>query len=383
MSNINIGIDARTFEYPGSVSRGIGHYSKYHLSKVIDMLPHVNFTLYYEPRSSLQGLDFLFEMPNVVSLHVDDYDSDKINLMHICDPMNDSSGFDSPFRVFKHDNMTVTFYDLIPYHYYFSKWQESTVKTYLSRIDQMIRNNCHILAISEYTKNDLCTCFAIDKSRVNAIMAGINKSLVNEANEVDDQAILKKYGIYKPFYLHVGAHDDHKNFIDAFKAFIQLKKSNKDVQFVVSGNMSGHLKSNFYSISEYNFPDIIFTGYTERSELEALYRSATATLFLSSFEGFGFPVIEAMNSGCPVITTNVTSIPEVAGDAAILCDVHDINAVSDAMITLLENSDVAARLKKAGYERAGVFSWETTAIKTIRVWERMLGVPLLIHPNGV
>lgn len=147
--------------------------------------------------------------------------------------------------------------------------------------------------------------------------------------------------------------------------------------------MSGHLKSNFYSISEYNFPDIIFTGYTERSELEALYRSATATLFLSSFEGFGFPVIEAMNSGCPVITTNVTSIPEVAGDAAILCDVHDINAVSDAMITLLENSDVAARLKKAGYERAGVFSWETTAIKTIRVWERMLGVPLLIHPNGV
>jgi glycosyltransferase involved in cell wall biosynthesis len=158
---------------------------------------------------------------------------------------------------------------------------------------------------------------------------------------------------------------------------MSIKKLNKNVQLVVSGKMSGQLKNNAFSIFENNFPDIIFTGFTERYELEALYRSATATLFLSSFEGFGFPVLEAMSNGCPVIATNVTSIPEVAGDAAILCDLHDINAVATTMVSLLENPDIASKLKKAGYQQSGGFSWQATAIKTVRIWESMLVTPLL------
>lgn len=374
---LTIGVDARTFYYSESVVRGIGHYSLYHLMGVVRLLPSASFILYAEVFEQPDSLRALLTLPNVMLRHVDDYNPSDIHLFHICDPMNDSSGFDSPVRIFRHKNMTVTFYDLIPYHYYFNDWPESARKTYLSRIQQMDRANCHFLAISEYTRRDLINSFNIPEGRVTAIMAGINNTFECNLADIQVSDVLKKFGISKPFFLHVGAHDVHKNFVDTFNAFMSIKKLNKNVQLVVSGKMSGQLKNNAFSIFENNFPDIIFTGFTERYELEALYRSATATLFLSSFEGFGFPVLEAMSNGCPVIATNVTSIPEVAGDAAILCDLHDINAVATTMVSLLENPDIASKLKKAGYQQSGGFSWQATAIKTIRVWESMLVTPLL------
>ena len=369
---LTIGIDARTFYYSESVVRGIGHYSLYHLMNVVRLLPSARFILYTEILEYPDSLKSLLASPNILLRHVDDYNPSDIDLLHICDPMNDSPGFDSPVRIFRHKNTSVTFYDLIPYHYYFKDWPESARKTYLSRIQQMDRCNCHFLAISEFSRQDLINSFNIPEQRVTAIMAGINNTFECNLADIQISDVLKKYGITKPFFLHVGAHDSHKNFMDAFAAFVQLKKKTEDVQFVISGKLSGLLEANAKCIREYGFPDVIFTGFTERCELECLYRSATATLFLSSFEGFGFPVLEAMSNGCPVITTNVTSIPEVAGSAAILCIPNDVQAVTDAMSALYDNPDMQKKLREAGYRQSSRFSWEATAKKTIAVWEKLL-----------
>src|SRR6185436_17366874 len=127
-------------------------------------------------------------------------------------------------------------------------------------------------------------------------------------------------------------------------------------------------------------PDIIFTGFIPRVELEALYQDATALLFLSRYEGFGFPVLEAMAQGCPVITTNVTSLPEVAGDAAITFDPGDAVGVAQEMQRLLGSFTRREEFRRKGFAQAAKFTWEKTARKTIAAWERMLGIAAAVEP---
>jgi glycosyltransferase involved in cell wall biosynthesis len=367
-----IGIDARTFYYPESAARGVGQYSFYHLYHVMKCLPDVSFLLYVESLEAPDILKPLIELPNVHLRFVDDYVPSDTDLFHICDPMTELSGFDSPMRLFRHDRTTATFYDLIPIRCYADIWKRITIDAYLRRLSQLIKRNCQILAISEFTKQDLIAYSNIPEHRVSIISSGLNTSADNFNSQKTLIFLKEKLGISKPYFLHVGAHDEHKNFMIALAAFIECRKLH-DIQFVVAGKMGGALEYTRNLIEEKNIQDIIFTDFVSRDELEALYSGATATLFLSSYEGFGLPVLEAFANQCPVITTNVTSIPEVAGNAALLCDPHEVKQVADGMARLLVDETLCNELRAKGVTQAQKFTWDRTAALTIAAWEKILG----------
>jgi glycosyltransferase involved in cell wall biosynthesis/tetratricopeptide (TPR) repeat protein len=376
---VTIGIDARTFQYTDSTSRGIGHYALHHLLAVAPLRPDWRFILFNDTGKANPATERLLKSPQF-SLHgYDAFPLPEIALFHIPDPMNMSGGFDSPFRLFRTTPASVIFHDLIPLRLYWNAWDESTRQAYLLRLDQLRNRSACVLTNSEFTRLDLIKGGGIPAERIEAIMAGLNQA---ENGTADDPALIKsvreKHGINGPFFLHVGALDPHKNFETVIQAFGRLSRGS--ARLVVVGQKQHFLKQVADYVAQQKMKDIIFTGYIPRPELEALYQDAVALLFLSRYEGFGFPVLEAMAQGCPVITTNVTSLPEVVGDAAVTFDPGDSVGVAQEMQRLLGSFTRREDFRRKGLAQAAKFTWEKTARKTITAWERMLGIATAVEP---
>ncbi|MCB0310755.1 MAG: glycosyltransferase family 4 protein, partial [Bdellovibrionales bacterium] len=149
-------------------------------------------------------------------------------------------------------------------------------------------------------------------------------------------------------------------------------QDNLESTLVVVGGHSDPLKNRYKAIiDEIGIRNVNFTGFVSRAELNALYSSACGLAFPSKCEGFGFPALEAMAHGCPVIAGNVTALPEVVGDAGILIDPENPSELAQAMHLLISRPDVRELLAKKGLDRAKIFTWEKTAQRTIEVWEQI------------
>ena len=373
MSPVTIAIDARTFEYEESNARGIGHYSRRHLQAAAQLKPDWRFACYADSAEMQRELGSLSQLSNVSFRRIDEFAPEEADIVHICDPMSIQRGFDSPMRVFKNGRrFSATFYDLIPLHLYFKAWSEALRRHYLLRLEQLVRGGATFLAISEYTGRDLIRQARISAERVKVVMAGLNSTPPpTAATAVTAAQTLERLGICKPYFLHVGALDPHKNFETSAAAFRACRQE-MDARLVVVGQKTGELARHAAHCAASGQRDIIFTGYLLREELDLLYQEAVALLFMSRFEGFGFPVLEAMAAGCPVIASRATSIPEVAGDAAILLEPGDMQGVRRAMQYLMVQPEYAETLRRSGRQQAAKFTWEKTAAKTVAVWEGML-----------
>ncbi len=366
-----IGVDARTFFNIDSVTRGIGHYSLYHLTALAEEKPDWEFVLYGTSDEVPEVLEKLCNCPNVNLRAVTTFRPQDVDLVHLCDPMDVNEC--SPFKVFQNIRTSVTFYDLIPLKMYISHWTEQVRKTYLERLKELAGNATRVLAISDFTKVDLAAQTQIDPARIHPIMAGINASTgMGRISKSRVQALLNRHGITKPFFLHVGALDLHKNFDSVLRAFLECSREN-DVQLVVVGRLQNFVKVYADYVKTQRIENVLFTDFISREDLEVLYSEAVALVFASLHEGFGFPVLEAMANGCPVISSNATSLPEVAGDAAILFDPKDVRNISRAMSELLQSPQRRDEMIRKGREQSAKFTWKQTAQKTIAVWNELLG----------
>jgi len=368
-----IGIDVRNLDYDYSVTRGIGHYTRYHIDALARAEPSCELVCLGE-EDPAEPLRPLLELPNVSYRAIDDYLPGELDLLHIPDPMHVTVGFDSPFRIFREKRTTITFHDLIPLRLYWSEWQERVRRVYLRRLDEVRESDSILLTNSEFTRRDVLDILGIEPSRVVSVGAGLNLSETRAFTPDDVTEVLCKYGLDGSFFLHVGALDPHKNFELALEAF---RRCNRRMicRLVVVGQMDHHLKAQAVACKKRGLNDVVFTGYLSRQELEILYREATALLFLSRYEGFGLPVLEAMAQGCPVIASNAASIPEVAGDAALLFDPAAVFHIAEGMVKLLTDPGKREELVRKGRERAKVFSWDKTARKTLDVWNGLLARP--------
>lgn len=234
-----------------------------------------------------------------------------------------------------------------------------------------------IITISNYTKYDLINETGISSDKIETIYLGVDEQFrVLPQEEVEN--IKKKYNLPEKFILYVGSEQSRKNFPMLIKAFKKLLKdfNLQNIKLVKVGRpqiSTSQRQKTFNLIYQLNLQkDIIFIDYVSEEDLTSIYNAASLFVFPSLYEGFGLPPLEAMACGTPVITSNVTSIPEVVGDGGILIDPYDIKNLANAMYEMLTNNGLSDEMIKKGLNRAKIFRWEKTANETLKVYNNVL-----------
>jgi glycosyltransferase involved in cell wall biosynthesis len=231
-----------------------------------------------------------------------------------------------------------------------------------------------IIAISEHTRRDLLERLAAPAERITVTPLAHDAGFVRVTDPRRLAAARKRYGLPEHFILFLGALEPRKNLPRLLEAYAALPSGLRgDVELVVAG-MSGWLNDSIHGrVAELGLEKSVhFAGYVHADDLSAVYSLATVLAYPSLYEGFGLPVLEAMACGTPVLTSNVSSLPEVAGDAATLVDPADVSSIAAGLRGLLESPSLRAELATRGRARAASFSWDRCARQTLEVYRRAM-----------
>jgi len=234
----------------------------------------------------------------------------------------------------------------------------------------------HVITISEYSKQEISKHFNFDERKISVIPLGVDEKWFQPLEISVTQLVLDKYGLPKRYFLVVGTLQPRKNIGRIIDAWRSLPSGiRKEIPLVVAGR-AGWLCEDVIEIlaSCVEKNSLRWLRYLPSDDLFAVLKGATALVFPSLCEGFGLPVVEAFAAGTPVITSNTTSLPEVAGDAALQVNPLDMEDIANAMQLISENQEIANEFIKKGKERALLYSWDKTASMTIDVYKNTLGM---------
>ncbi len=264
----------------------------------------------------------------------------------------------------------MTFHDLsFEYHPEFFSWRKRIWQKYLMNVEQEAQGAEKIIAVSRSTKEDLMDFYKINPGRIKVIYSGVDdKFEKKELCESESEGIKKKYRLPQNFILYFGTVEPRKNIVGLISAFQLIKGriKNKELKLVIAGARGWLYQDIFKAAKNSKYSqDIIFTGFVEPADKVFLYNLASLFVYPSFFEGFGFPPLEAMACGLPVITSNTSSLPEVVGDAALMVDPYNIDELAWAMAEVLAGDDLRRELIARGLARAKMFSWEKCAKETL------------------
>ncbi|MSO19913.1 MAG: glycosyltransferase family 1 protein [Acidobacteria bacterium] len=238
------------------------------------------------------------------------------------------------------------------------------------RIESALTRADRIIAVSRAVQDHLAEHRPRLAKKIRVVHHGV--AVAEKVTDAERTAILSHrlcIAPGEPFFLNVGAVQIRKNL----KNLIMALKPLKDIRLVVVGaDGFGAPEIREFVQRENLSGRVQFAGHMQPEELNVLYASATALVFPSLEEAFGMPILEAMRCGCPVITSNVAAMPEVAGDAALLIDPHNVEQLSAAMQRVISDQSLAASLRQQGLRRAALFSWEKCARETWAVYEELL-----------
>lgn len=227
-----------------------------------------------------------------------------------------------------------------------------------------------ILTVSEYSKKDICSTYSIPEDKVTAVWNGASE-VFQPISEEQKRTLENDYAEGNPYLLFVGALHPRKNIQRLILAFEQMKKQNPQnpYKLIIVGEELFSKLNETVKIPEEIKADIRFTGHLKLEELALLMGGATVFTFVPYFEGFGIPLVEAMRCGTPILAGNKTSLPEVAGDAALYCNPFDVDDISTKLIEICGNQELRNTLKLKGLERSKLFSWDLAAEKVWKVLE--------------
>lgn len=245
---------------------------------------------------------------------------------------------------------------------------KSKYQNYYTRFfPKFARKAVRIATVSEFSKQDLQRFYSIPKEKIDVVYNGSN-AVYQPLTEDKQQRVRQKYANGLPYFLFVSAIHKRKNLANILRAFEQYKaQTGADTQFVVVGARAGKQDELDEVLRSMTFAqDVRFLGRLSAEELSQVMASALALVYATLFEGFGIPIVEAFNAETAVITSNVTSMPEVAGDAALLVDPTSVEQIADAMTQLVMNENLRQKLIAKGREQRTKFSWEQTAA---RLWD--------------
>lgn len=371
---MKIAIDARGANlYSGT---GIGTYTNNLINNMIDISPSDNFMLFcsgtLNENFNKNNTEIIFSSGRHGSFYEKYYfpnkiKNSKIDLYHI--PQNGiGMNYDADIPT------VVTIHDLIPYI-----MPETVGKGYLERflrdMPNIIYNSAGILTVSQYSKKDILKFFSFypqEKIYVTPLAAN---SKFKPLDKIQCQNYVNKtYNINTPYVLYIGGFSSRKNALGLINAFKNCYKSlNEPYTLLLGGSLKDEGEKLFNYVKDNNLSDkIVFCGYLQEDILPILYSGCEAFVYPSLYEGFGLPPLEAMSCRAPVITSNLTSIPEVTRDSSILINPYNENDLENALIKLLNNKLLQKELSEKGYNNSLNFTWKKTAEKTLSAYKSII-----------
>jgi len=287
----------------------------------------------------------------------------RLDLLH-------SPDFIPPF--YRHWASVITVHDLA--FLLFPHFMTKEAARYYSQIDQAVKRTDHIIAVSESTKRDTVKLLGVPAEKITVIYEAANPVY----RPLDDPPALalsrRKYRLAGDFILCVGTIEPRKNLPHLLRAFRRLLDEYRlDVHLVLAGEAGWLYQEVFAAVEELHLGDRVrFLGKVSVDDLLLLYNAARLFVTPSKYEGFGLPLLEAMACGTPVIATNVSSLPEVVGDAGLLVSPEDEAELTVAMWRVLTDEALRAEMREKGLKRAKLFSWERAAQETLAVYRRVV-----------
>jgi glycosyltransferase involved in cell wall biosynthesis len=385
---MNIAIDVLAILGLGSKNRGIGNYTTSQLRSLFeidkdnkyfllnfyedislkDMLNYsenVSEHYFYLGKEGFLGKNKEFKgiFSDLIKKFIITYD---IDVFYITSPFDSKISYDMEW--FSGIKTIATLYDIIPYVF---KERYLKDKIFFNEYMSMINNlkKCDkILAISQSAKDDIIKHFQIESDKINVIYAGADNDYKKiNINSTEAEDLKYMYNIKDNFIMCTGGDDERKNIADLIVAYSHMPKRLIDnYQLVVACKLSPASVARYYDIAQKHSvrDQVILTNFVPLEHLIMLYNLAHVVAFPSQYEGFGLPVIESMACGTPVLTSNNSSLGEIAEGAAVLVDPFDIKHITRGLVEILERSDLNDLIEK-GYERIKMFTWNKVSQSTL------------------
>jgi len=267
----------------------------------------------------------------------------------------------------------VTLHDLIPIRH--PETEKFAAQLYWRlQIPIAARRSSFVITDSEHAREEIMADFRVAPERIRAIMLGFNPAMLEQRSRAAGKAVRNRYGLPESYLLYVGTIQPRKNIDTLIEAYARLGRDRKDLPKLVIVGRKGWLYDKLFNrIAELGLVDeVLFTGFVPDEDLPYIYDGARLFAYLSFFEGFGLPPLEAMACGVPVVTSNTTSLPEVVGDAGITVPPADTEQVAAALVRVLDDPELAAALGERGRNRARLFSWDAAATETLAIYRKVL-----------
>ncbi len=256
----------------------------------------------------------------------------------------------------------------------FERYPDQTMPGMLDYLKQVVprsvRRAAAVIAVSEATRQEIVALYGTPAEKITAVPHGVDPRFAPQA--APGEAIRAKYRLpaESPLVLTVGTMQPRKNHLGLVRAWARVEAAGT---LVIAGGKGWAYDAVYEEVARLGIAErVIFAGYVDDADLPALYRTADVFAFPALYEGFGLPVLEAMACGTPVVTSNVSSLPEVAGEAALLVDPLDVDALAAAIAHLLGDTALRGSLRAKGLARAQAFSWQRAAAQVWEVYTRLL-----------
>jgi glycosyltransferase involved in cell wall biosynthesis len=268
----------------------------------------------------------------------------------------------------------VTLHDLIPITHPETETRAAQLYWRL-QIPIAARRASFIITDSDHARREIVEMFGVAVGCIAVTPLGYPPAMDEPPDPVRNAALRKRYGLPDSYILYVGTIQPRKNLDMLIEAFARLhREGSTEKKLVIAGRKGWLYEKLFARISALGLErEVLFTGFLPDEDLPGLYDGACLFVYLSFFEGFGLPPLEAMSRGVPVVTSNTTSLPEVVGDAGITVSPRSLDDVVEAMRRVLADADLAGRMRQAGKVRASQFSWDRTARETIAIYRQVAG----------
>ncbi len=268
----------------------------------------------------------------------------------------------------------VTIHDCI--HLMFPKYLPNrTAHTYARLAFQIAaRRSDRILTVSEASKRDILKLFDLPNEKVTVIPNAIDERFLSTPLDDEIVRVRERYQLSDRFVLYAGSAKPHKNVERLLDAFFMLRQKEgfNDLSLIIIGNEISKYSTLRRAVHRYKLhKHVRFLGFVTHETLAILYRLSDVFVFPSLYEGFGLPPLEAMACGTPVLTSNVSSLPEVVGDAAVLVDPYNPRSIADGMELILTDTELRETLKERGLKRVRQFSWQESVTRVRNIYEQI------------